>query len=551
VSELEIKRRANEFLHKGRYPDAIAEYEKLLAERKKPNPAILNLIGDLHIKAGNYEKGFEYYLLASRAYADEGLFHNGIAVGKKVLRMDADQTEVYGMLGQLYARQGLGVDCIKFLTDYANRKEKEGEYPAALASFAEACEILPDFPEIHIAYGEMLEQVDRLKDAASAFDTAATAFDDRQMLEEAEQWRRRARAARGEEPGAGTGDVRELMNLRTLDDAPAARPSPPARPSASRPAVTRPAAPRPPAGKPAPRPAAPAPADDPWGRFDPARNPEIPPPPPLPGRRPAARPARPAPPQPEITHVPVGRGRDGVFDLEIEPPSAVVHPPAAEVPPPPAGEPLELQTVDDLFGGPAAPPGPADSGVHAPPEVAAPAAMDSFFRDSGVHEAPELGSERAVIVGDDTELVREGGDVQEVINDFREATMDLLDLDDHQAHYDLGTTYMEMELFDEAAAEFEISALGPEYILSSQEMLGYCFLRKGQIDLAIRELKKGLAVEGYDDRDKLGLLYNLGVASRVLDKENEAIEYFRRIVEIDPDFRDTRERLERLVQNSA
>ena len=58
-------------------------------------------------------------------------------------------------------------------------------------------------------------------------------------------------------------------------------------------------------------------------------------------------------------------------------------------------------------------------------------------------------------------------------------------------------------------------------------------------------------MEGYDDRDKLGLLYNLGVASRVLDQENEAIEYFRRIVEIDPDFRDTRERLERLVQNSA
>jgi tetratricopeptide (TPR) repeat protein len=110
---------------------------------------------------------------------------------------------------------------------------------------------------------------------------------------------------------------------------------------------------------------------------------------------------------------------------------------------------------------------------------------------------------------------------------------------------------MEMELFDEAAAEFEISARGPEYVLSSQEMLGYCFLRKGQIDLAIRELEKGLAVEGYEDRDKLGLLYNLGVASRVLDQENEAIEYFRRIVEIDPDFRDTRERLERLVQNSA
>ena len=118
MNDLEIKRKANEYLHKGRYQEAIAEYEKLLEQMKKPNPAILNLIGDLHIKQGSFENGFEAYLQASRVYADEGLFHNGIAVGKKVLRMDAEQTEVYGMLGQLYARQGLGivVQVVTFLT---------------------------------------------------------------------------------------------------------------------------------------------------------------------------------------------------------------------------------------------------------------------------------------------------------------------------------------------------------------------------------------------------------------------------------------------------
>ncbi|MHC4925620.1 MAG: tetratricopeptide repeat protein, partial [Planctomycetota bacterium] len=177
--------------------------------------------------------------------------------------------------------------------------------------------------------------------------------------------------------------------------------------------------------------------------------------------------------------------------------------------------------------------------------------LEEFFQtNSGQPAASGPGAEeRAVVVGDDFELVREGGDVQEVINDFIEATMELLDLDDHQSHYDLGTTYMEMELFDEAAAEFEISARGNGFALPSQEMLGYCFLRKGQIDLAIRELKKGLAIEGYDDRDKLGLLYNLGIACRVLDQEEEAIGFFRRILEIDPDFRDARSRLERLVEN--
>ena len=77
------------------------------------------------------------------------------------------------MLGNLYARQGLGRDCVKFLREFARRKEEAGEYPMALAAFAEACEILKSFPEVHMHYGEMLENVDRQDDAAACFHEAA------------------------------------------------------------------------------------------------------------------------------------------------------------------------------------------------------------------------------------------------------------------------------------------------------------------------------------------------------------------------------------------
>lgn len=530
MNELDIKRRANEFLHKGRYQEAIAEYQSLLAQLKKPNPAILNLIGDLHVKQGDFEKGFECYLQASRGYAEEGLFHNGIAVGKKVLRLDKDQNEVYGMLGLLYARQGLGMDCVKFLGEYARRMEGAGEFPAALASFAEACEILSDFPDVHATYGEMLEGVDRRQDAATAFDRAASAFGEREMHAEATEWRRRARALRGGAAGeeSKVRGVRELMNLRTLDDAPKPAPVAPPRTKA-------------------------------WNVFDPAQNPDIPPPPPLP-RRPGAKRAAPVVIEPvvEPAEEPIASSPQ-IYELPIELSPA----PAVRVPPPPAIAPPPLPVAAEASA--------EETDPYAlelePPHAAITKNIDqarvaeTMRPDPAVPtepaEAPELveffetaagaESERAVIVGDDFELVREGGDVYEVINDFREATMELLDLDDHQSHYDLGTTYMEMELFDEAAQEFEISARGATFALPSQEMLGYCFLRKGQIDLAIRELRKGLAIEGHDDRDKLGLLYNLGVACRVVDREGEAIGYFRRILEIDPDFRDTRSRLERLV----
>ena len=110
MTELELKRKASELLGKGRYADAIAQYQGLIASTKKKNPAILNLIGDIHVKQSEFEAAFENYLEASRLYSEDGLFHNAIAVGKKILRLDRDQTEVYGLLGNLYARQGLGMD---------------------------------------------------------------------------------------------------------------------------------------------------------------------------------------------------------------------------------------------------------------------------------------------------------------------------------------------------------------------------------------------------------------------------------------------------------
>ena len=92
MTELETKRRASELLQRGRLDEAVQQYEELLATQRRPNPAILNLIGDIRIKQGDYGSGFECYLKAAKTYGEEGLFHNAIAVGKKILRLDPQRT---------------------------------------------------------------------------------------------------------------------------------------------------------------------------------------------------------------------------------------------------------------------------------------------------------------------------------------------------------------------------------------------------------------------------------------------------------------------------
>ncbi len=624
MTELDFKRKATEFLKKGRYEDAIAQYQELIEKSKKKNPAILNLIGDIYVKQASYDQAFEAFLEAIRLYAEEELFHNGIAIGKKILRLDKDQIEVYGILGNLYARQGLGIDSMKFLKAYAQHKEEADEYPVALAAFAEACEILNDTAEIHIEYGAMLERVGRTEDAHACYRNAAQIYTEKGQDEQAAQWLQKIGSGGASAPAESeTHDVNELMSLRTLDDdAPRSKVEPK---SESREqfwgrkdepdGLTLESADSAPTASAAEQ-EAPAAEDGkmPWIVYDPGANPALPPPPPLPtaaGKPPA--PAADAAPVAEETPVadpnemfvePGGLGeeieepaaaapappRGGLGDgLELEldlegptdsfmpAPTETSRPPApdevppleslpgivlpgsapaaeANVPEPPAAEPVAEEPVAEKPApAPTAPettpaPEPVAEAPQVPdPSESADADLAAFFESA--QSAPEETDQQAVVIGDDFELLREGGDVSEVIADFREATMEILELDDFQAHYDLGTTYMEMELFDEAAAEFEVASRGEAWALASQEMLGYCFLRKGQIDLAIKELQRGLEIPGYEERDRLGLLYNLGIARGVLDQEEEAIANFQRILEVDPNFRDTRMRLERLVQS--
>lgn len=598
MPDLDTMRKASDLLQKGRYDDAIAEYRAVLETSRKKNPAVLNLIGDLHTKQGRTEKAFEAYLEACRLYAEEGLFHNGIAVGKKILRMDRDQTEVYGILGNLYARQGLGGDCVKFLREFSRRKEEAGEYPMALAAFAEACEILKPFPEVHMHYGEMLEKVDRKDDAAACYRDAAQAWADRGLTDRAQECERRAASVGGEAPQDAATNMSDIMSLRTLDDAPSK-----VKGGASDSRDRFWGRIEQPNGLDIDGPSRPVKSTIPWARYDPRSNPKLPPPPPLPPRKkPKAQPAltkdalfveprgldeglsletkprHPAPPAPvappKAAAAPsADAGLELTMDFgagpsalpEAEPPAAdlsalpgIVMPPAAGAPAshghrtaeaPAEDLPVPAPTFElpePVLDAPAD--APADGGgysLEVEPAAVEDDELAAFFEQTA-HE-PQMEAQ-AVVIGDDLGLI-EGGDVSEVIADFVAATSEILDLDDHQAHYDLGTTFMEMELFEEAATEFEVAARGEDFALPSQEMLGYCFLRKGQIELAIRELEKGLSLPIPDERMKLGLHYNLGIACSVLDRDEDAIGHFRRILELDPDFRDTQDRLDRLVQS--
>jgi tetratricopeptide (TPR) repeat protein len=110
-----IRRKAQQLAQKGAVNDAMAEYAKL-AEQGHLEPYDLVVYGDLLTRAGNRDDAVARYLEAMDSYAKAGLHRNAIALGKKVRRLAPAHTAVPRKLGELYAAEGLASEsCLHFL----------------------------------------------------------------------------------------------------------------------------------------------------------------------------------------------------------------------------------------------------------------------------------------------------------------------------------------------------------------------------------------------------------------------------------------------------
>ena len=116
--------------------------------------------------------------------------------------------------------------------------------------------------------------------------------------------------------------------------------------------------------------------------------------------------------------------------------------------------------------------------------------------------------------------------------------------EDFETHYDLGIAYKEMGLLDDAINEFRIVMKDAAREVQCHLMIGLCFLEKGMQTDAIGQFKKGLYVEGINDREALSMYFELGQAYERLNDPREALYYYEKVIKRDPHFRDVQKRME-------
>ena len=136
-------------------------------------------------------------------------------------------------------------------------------------------------------------------------------------------------------------------------------------------------------------------------------------------------------------------------------------------------------------------------------------------------------------------------ELEEVIDTFREQMAKALG-DDGAARYDLGVAYYEMELYNEALAEFEVAVKCPGLSTRTLEMMSSCLSQQGRHDEVVSLLAGPLSEpENVFPGDRLSLQYAMGVALEAVGQQDDARRHFEEVALVDIGFKDVQSRLQR------
>jgi tetratricopeptide (TPR) repeat protein len=158
--------------------------------------------------------------------------------------------------------------------------------------------------------------------------------------------------------------------------------------------------------------------------------------------------------------------------------------------------------------------------------------------------AGEVQGAQVTVRDEETEGSQSAFDLSQILDEFRSAVVDRIPPEDGQSHYDLGMTYREMGLLQEAAVEFEAAAAHEENRSSSLEMLGECYLELDQSEDAVRVLEQVLPLA--DDETRAMTHLRLGKAREALGEWDRAEEDYYLALELNSELTEANELLARL-----
>jgi tetratricopeptide (TPR) repeat protein len=501
-----IRKKALDHVRTQNWPSAIKEYTRL-ADLDQSNPNVFNELGDIYLKTGNKDDAYDAFSRAIDSYTRVSLHNNAVAVCKKVLRLIPARYEVLTKLGLIRKKQGLAREAESYYNSYLDKLLVD--QAVSPADVTKSCAELTD------EMGDSVPVLAKVYDCLVKFNLKDETGDILQRLHAAygkagddagrEETRQRMQEL-GMDPGGQTSEEpakdgvviteeniwsavhTEGERIEVDDAAPASQNTQPIGTSEARP-------------------------DSVYEYGDLEMS------------------ASNGNAQTDETATSTQTMTGPSADAE----TADAMPPDAETADAAPAEPDKEERVYDISAEPDVESPVADELPDDFPDSAAP--LD-FEETETSAPAPEFEDSRSIPTSAGN--VHVSAIIGELGSDDGEMTDD-----DHRSHYDLGMAYLEMDLLAEAIREFQLASKSDAFQSRSLEMIGQCFLKQNQPNLAIKQLTKGLQLIGDDESETLGIKYNLGLAYEMIGDVEKALGAFEDVYVEDVTFREVAQKIEK------
>ncbi|MBN1694020.1 tetratricopeptide repeat protein [candidate division WOR-3 bacterium] len=138
-----------------------------------------------------------------------------------------------------------------------------------------------------------------------------------------------------------------------------------------------------------------------------------------------------------------------------------------------------------------------------------------------------------------------------LLEEFKNKAKEELDITDYAAHFNLGITYKEMDLIEEAIDEFKKAMKEKSWRLKSLEMLGVCHELLNEIERAEDIYKLVINNKSFREDQKAAFYYHLGNLYARQGTYGDALDQYKKIVKIDQEFADVKTKIRILSKKMA
>src|SRR6185437_13214540 len=163
---------AQKYLHQGKVPQAIIEYQHILKQEPKDQVTLMT-VGDLFVRQGETFQALEYFERLAQIFLADGFVTKAIAIYKKIAKLAPEETRPVERLAELYVQQGVLSEARPIYLQLAELHQRAGRQPQAVTLLRKLLDAEPDnlrvqtrLAELSVAMNQPAEAVAVLRSAA-------------------------------------------------------------------------------------------------------------------------------------------------------------------------------------------------------------------------------------------------------------------------------------------------------------------------------------------------------------------------------------------------